>query len=71
MENINSQIIKRIVLVYVMLAMVLVGEFWVDSKETTPIESKFILENKLAPTFGLFVRDYNLWKFSNGKLTHH
>ncbi len=71
MENINSQIIKRIVLVYALLATVLVGEFWVENQDATPIESKFILENKLAPTFGLFVRDYNLWKFSNVKLTHH
>jgi len=68
MDKKNRQLIKRIVFVYLMLAFLFVAEFWVDYQESHSIESKFVLNNTLTPSFGLFVREYNLWKFANGKL---
>ena len=68
MEKKNRQLIQRIVLVYSMLAMLFVVEFWIHTREETPIDPKFVMNNTLTPTFGLFVRDYNLWRFSNGML---
>jgi len=68
MEEKNLQLIKRIVIVYSMLALLFVAEFWIETREQAPIDPKFVMNNTLTPTFGLFVRDYNLWRFSNGKL---
>jgi len=51
-----------------MLALLFVAEFWIETREEAPIDPKFVMNNTLTPTFGLFVRDYNLWRFSNGKL---
>lgn len=70
MEEKNRQLIKRIVLVYSMLALLFVAEFWVNSQADSPIDSKFVINNNLTPNFGLFVREYNLWKFANGTIAY-
>ena len=69
MENNNKQLLKRLVFVYSMLLMLFVAEFWIDTRNIDSMDSKFVMNNNLTPYFGLFVREYNLWKFSDGRMS--